>query len=174
MIRNEFVIEFPELVFDREKIPTSVFDTTTWYHEVFPNSGAFAEVKNEEVGEEIVQLLAKFNGHYIAEELGLIQHMPGEGFVPHRDYNRDAALNFFVMGNGCNVVRFHPGKKADEIAYEYEYRNYPVLINTQRFHSVKNTGDIPRRILSKTVRNTTFDEVLRQTLNGKCFLLNGE
>lgn len=171
MIINEFVIEFPEFKFDKKILDLRFFDTLEWFEERQANAAKVAQATDLDYPGNIKDIISHFDLTYFMDGFIAIEQQPGQSFKPHRDTKeRNCVLNFVIQGED-SVIRFHSPENLNDIIFEYTYKDYPVLINTQQFHSAGNFGNTLRRLISKNIRNTVFSKILEETLKGDCFIL---
>jgi hypothetical protein len=157
---DSYIIELPFLRYDKQELVSFMKKSspTQWASEGYANK-YYRPKDGYHLFEDIYNQIPEFeidNGKIFYAELN-----PSDFLKPHTDLYRKASINIPLVGDFTKTpVTFHSEEsiKKEHILYKHFYNDVATIINTEVYHSVFNTTNDTRYMLSFSVYKT-WDEI---------------
>ncbi len=139
-IVNDFVLELPEIEVDIDAISDEWIDA----HKPEKRFAVLKEMPSDPVLQKLIKSLDQslFNERLTYM---LIRFGPYEEYGAHVDASRYTGINIVLRGNReKSPIKYYLDDDIVHPVFEYQYQKYPILMTSQRWHSVKNDHDTER------------------------------
>ena len=139
-IVNDFILELPELSVDIDAISDEWIDA----HKPAKRFAVLKEMPTDPVLQKLIKSLDQslFNERLTYM---LIKFGPHEEYAAHVDASRFTGINIVIRGNReHSPIKYYLDEDIVNPVFEYQYQKYPILMTSQRWHSVKNDHDSER------------------------------
>lgn len=161
---NEFIMELPELSVDTAKI------SQEWIDAHKPEK-RFAILKEKPTDPVLVDYIDKLDQSLFHEDFiyMLIKFNPYEEYDVHTDGSRNTGLNLVIRGNRENSpIKYYRDDDLINPVFIYPYQSFPILMTSQRYHSIKNDYNEERILFTIHYKtNYTFEGLRDRWLNGE-------
>jgi hypothetical protein len=139
-IVNDFVLELPEIQVDIDAISDEWIDA----HKPEKRFAVLKEMPSDPILQKLIKSLDQslFNERLTYM---LIRFGPHEEYNAHVDASRFTGINIVIRGNReHSPIKYYLDEDIVNPIFEYQYQKYPILMTSQRWHSVKNDHDSER------------------------------
>lgn len=139
-IVNDFILELPELQVDLDAISDEWIDA----HKPEKRFAVLKEMPSDPVLQKLINSLDKklFNERLTYM---LIRFDPYDEYGAHVDASRYTGINMVIRGNReKSPIKYYNEDDLVNPVFEYPYQKYPILMTSQRWHSIKNDSDTER------------------------------
>ena len=139
-IVNVFILELPEIVVDVDAI------SDEWIQAHKPEK-RFA-VLNDIPSDPILNKFVKSFDESLFDDrikFMILRFDPYGEYGAHVDASRYTGANLVIRGNTQHSpIKYYLDDDLTNPVFEYQYQNYPILMTSQRYHSIKNDHDSER------------------------------
>ena len=139
-IVNDFILELPELEVDIDAISDAWIDA----HKPEKRFAVLKEMPSDPVLQKLINSLDK---NLFNERLTymLIRFDSYDEYAAHVDASRYTGVNLVIRGNReKSPIKYYNDNDLVNPIFEYPYQKYPILMTSQRYHSIKNECDTER------------------------------
>lgn len=163
-IVNDFIMELPELVVNTDKI------SQEWIDAHKPEK-RFAILKEKPTDPELIDYIDKLDKSFFHEDFTymLLRFGPYDEYTAHTDASRNTGLNLVIRGNReHSPIKYYVDDDLNNEVFTYPYQSYPILMTSQRYHSIKNDYDSERIVFTIHFKTKyTFEGLRDRWLNGE-------
>jgi len=139
-IVNDFILELPELEVDIDAISDEWIDA----HKPEKRFAVLKEMPSDPVLQKLIHSLDKslFNERLTYM---LIKFDSYDEYAAHVDASRYTGINLVIRGNReKSPIKYYNDDDLINPVFEYQYQKYPILMTSQRYHSIRNDCDTER------------------------------
>ncbi len=139
-IVNDFILEIPEITVDVNAI------SDEWINKYKPTKrfSVLDEIPSDPVLNKFVK---SFDENMFDERIKfmLLRFGSYDEYGAHVDASRFTGINLLIRGNSeHSPIKYYLDEDLVNPVFEYQYQNYPILMTSQRYHSIKNNHDTER------------------------------
>jgi len=143
-IVNDFILELPEIVVDVDAI------SDEWIQAHKPKK-RFA-ILNDIPSDPILNKFVKSFDESLFDDrikFMILRFDPYGEYDTHVDASRYTGINLVIRGNTQrSPIKYYLDDDLTDPVFEYQYQNYPILMTSQRYHSIKNDHDSERTLFT--------------------------
>ena len=139
-IVNDFIIEIPEIVVDVGAISDEWINT----HKPEKRFAVLDDIPSDPV---LYKFVKSFDESMFDERIKfmLLRFGSYDEYGAHVDASRFTGINLLIRGNSeHSPIKYYLDEDLVNPVFEYQYQNYPILMTSQRYHSIKNNHDTER------------------------------
>ena len=139
-IVNDFIIEIPEIVVDVGAISDEWINT----HKPEKRFAVLDDIPSDPV---LYKFVKSFDESMFDERIKfmLLRFGSYDEYGAHVDASRFTGINLLIRGNSeHSPIKYYLDSDLVNPVFEYQYQNYPILMTSQRYHSIKNNHDTER------------------------------
>lgn len=139
-IVNDFIIEIPEIVVDVGAISDEWINT----HKPEKRFAVLDDIPSDPV---LYKFVKSFDEALFDDRIKfmILRFGPYDEYSAHVDASRYAGINLLIRGNSKHSpIKYYLDEDLVNPVFEYQYQNYPILMTSQRYHSIKNDHDSER------------------------------
>jgi hypothetical protein len=139
-IVNDFILGLPEIIVD----VGSISDDWINAHKSDKRYSVLDEIPSDPVLNKFVK---SFDESLFNERIKfmMLRFGPYDEHPVHVDASRFAGINLVIRGNTeHSPIKYYLDEDLTNPVFEYQYKNYPILISSQRYHSITNNHDSER------------------------------
>lgn len=176
MITNQYVIELPNLHYDKSKLKSICDSATNWNNRVVGVDGrstTYQILGGTDVtqNEYVIELIAKFSpvlniNPNIEKLIGILRMPPDGGLDAHLDVKRQAVVIFPIQPEDPAPIYYAEGtyQNPTKILFEHQY-TCATIINAQILHGIRN--DSRMRDTLQFSLMTPWEDLLTLNQEGK-------
>lgn len=139
-IVNDFIIEIPEIVVDVSAISDEWINT----HKPEKRFAVLDDIPSDPI---LYKFVKSFDESLFDDRIKfmILRFGPYDEYSAHVDASRYAGINLLIRGNSKHSpIKYYLDSDLVNPVFEYQYQNYPILMTSQRYHSIKNDHDSER------------------------------
>lgn len=159
-ISNEFISELPELKTDIDNISQEWIDK----HKPLKRFGVLEHEPSDPI---LNNLVSKFNKELFHERFVfmLIRFGPYETYEPHIDASRNTGINIVIRGDrDKSPIKYYNENNLIDPVFTYHYKDYPIVMTSQKYHSIFNDSPIERVLFTIHLKSTITYEMIKTNL----------
>lgn len=142
MIRivNDFILELPEIIVDVDAI------SDNWINANKPNK-RFAVLDDIPSDPVLNKFVKSFDESLFDDRIKfmILRFDSYDEYGAHVDASRYTGINLLIRGNSQHSpIKYYLDEDLTSPVFEYQYQNYPILMTSQRYHSIKNDHESER------------------------------
>lgn len=179
MVANEYIIELPDLKYDKLKLKALCDSAVEWDNRTVSVDGkdtTYQLLNGDYINQDeyINELVSKFSSFLnistkINRMVEIMRMPPYGGFDAHLDAKRLAVIIFPIIPDDPSPIYYAEGeyKFPTKILFEHHY-TCPTIANSQILHGVRNDSRI-RDTLQLSLM-TTWEDLLKLNFEGKLLI----
>jgi hypothetical protein len=139
-IVNDFILELPEIIVDVDAI------SDDWINAHKPNK-RFAVLDKIPSDPVLNKFVKSFDESLFDDRIKfmILRFDSYDEYGAHVDASRYTGINLLIRGNSqYSPIKYYLDDDLTNPVFEYQYKNYPILMTSQRYHSIKNDHESER------------------------------